>query len=194
MAKNLPESAEWLRGNPDRRVAVNVATLQLLDNTFFGKVERLVQRHRLQPSSIELELSEEVGSRHAVARVMAGIERLADLGVNFAFDDFGTGYSSIEILRTFPRQRLKIDQQFVSRMTTDETDAAIVRGMIQLGHGLGMEVVAEGVEHIDQVDALVRFGCDELQGFYLGRPTPITELPAEPTPLPAPVGSPPTAA
>ncbi len=169
----LAQSAEWLQEDPERRIAINASTLQLLDRSFFGAVKRLAAKYGVRPANIELELSEEVGSRHAVARVMAGIQDLADIGVNFAFDDFGTGYSSIEILRTFPGHRLKIDRQFVSRMTTEETDAAIVRGMIGLGHGLGMEIVAEGVEHIDQVDALVRFGCDELQGFYLGRPAPL---------------------
>lgn len=168
--QSLGEAADWLRAGPDRRLAVNVAARQLLAPSFSRELKATLQRHGLPPSALELELSEEIVARRTARSAIDMLHQLDAMGVELAFDDFGTGYSSIFQLRSFPGHRLKIDRSFVERMLVDETDAAVVRGMIDLAHGLSLRVVAEGVETAQQARALIAYGCDELQGYHFGRP------------------------
>ncbi|HWJ62887.1 MAG TPA: EAL domain-containing protein, partial [Acidimicrobiales bacterium] len=102
--------------------------------------------------------------------------QLGDLGVGTAIDDFGTGYSSLTYLRDLPLQEVKIDRSFVSEMHRRSEEFTIVRSMIDLGHNLGLKVVAEGVEHADDLVLLRRLGCDLAQGYHLARPLPLDEL------------------
>jgi EAL domain-containing protein (putative c-di-GMP-specific phosphodiesterase class I) len=104
------------------------------------------------------------------------LNRLRDLGVQIAIDDFGTGYSNLRYLQRFPAQRLKIDRSFIAEIDQNSEDAAIVRAIITLGHSLDMLVVAEGVESQAQLALLRELGCDEVQGFLLGRPVPAAGL------------------
>ncbi len=99
------------------------------------------------------------------------------LGVRIALDDFGTGYSSLSYLRSFPFEKLKIDQSFIRDLTaTDGSSKLIVRAIISLGKSLGMRTTAEGIETVEQLHQIQLEGCDEVQGFFLGRPAPMTEL------------------
>ena len=157
-------------------MSVNIASRQLYSRGFVSRVAGLLFETGLPGSAIELELREDVIAQTKLDHVMTSMRRLANLGVEFAFDDFGRGWSSIHQLTTFAGQRLKIDRRFVDQMLTDPTHAAVVDGMIQLAHGLGLRVVGEGIETAAQLDALVEMGCDELQGFHLGRPAPFGEL------------------
>jgi EAL domain-containing protein (putative c-di-GMP-specific phosphodiesterase class I) len=100
------------------------------------------------------------------------------MGVSVAIDDFGTGYSSLSYLKQFPVQELKIDRAFVREIATDEDDLAIVRATIELGHALGLEVIAEGVEDEASYRILADLGCDAAQGYHLGRPQPAAEIAA----------------
>jgi EAL domain-containing protein (putative c-di-GMP-specific phosphodiesterase class I) len=103
------------------------------------------------------------------------LRRLKTLGVRIAMDDFGTGYSSLSYLQSFPFDKIKIDQSFISKVTSNPQSAAIVRGVIGLAHGLNLPVLAEGVETKAQLDFLAAESCDEMQGYLLGRPHPIME-------------------
>ncbi len=109
-------------------------------------------------------------------RARSVLARLSDLGVRVAIDDFGSGYTSLGYLKRLPVDVLKIDKSFVLGMNVDEQDAVIVRSAIELGHNLGLEVVAEGVETADTWQELARLGCDLAQGFYLSRPMPAADM------------------
>jgi len=104
------------------------------------------------------------------------LNRLHEMGIQLSIDDFGTGYSSLSYLKRFPISTLKIDQSFVCDLSTNRDDAAIVNAIIALGHGLGLKVIAEGVETIEQLDYLRTLKCDEIQGYLFSRPVPADEM------------------
>ncbi len=110
--------------------------------------------------------------------VVETLRELQALGVSLTIDDFGTGYSSLTYLKRFPVSTLKVDKEFVAGLGRDPKDAAIVQGVLRLGHSLGMKVVAEGVETPEQLEALWALGCDMGQGYYICRPLPHQELQA----------------
>jgi EAL domain-containing protein (putative c-di-GMP-specific phosphodiesterase class I) len=104
------------------------------------------------------------------------LQRLHDLGVSISIDDFGTGYSSLSYLRRLPLDTIKIDRSFIYDMTCDAVGAGIVRGIIELAHGLGLSVLAEGVETMEQLQQLHELHCDSIQGFFISRALPIAQL------------------
>lgn len=110
------------------------------------------------------------------ARALGALERLHRLGLTLCIDDFGAGYSSLAHLKSLPVDELKIDKSFVIAMTGDREDAMIVRSTIDLGHNMGMAVVAEGVETDDALAMLGQFSCDVVQGFFISRPLPVTGI------------------
>ena len=115
---------------------------------------------------------------HDAEAVTVALRELRRRGVSISIDDFGTGYSSLAYVKKFPVDRIKIDQSFVRNMTTDPNDAAIVRAVINLGHSLGIDVIAEGVENQDQVEILRTEGCEEAQGYLFAKPLPLAEFEA----------------
>jgi EAL domain-containing protein (putative c-di-GMP-specific phosphodiesterase class I) len=158
-------------------VAVNLAVSQLAEPGFAAGLLRLVEDLDLPPYQLELELTESTLLAEADG-VRAAIRRLSACGVRFALDDFGTGYSSLRALQTLPVHRLKIARDFVHDVAGSAADAAIVGAVVDLGHRLGMTVLAEGVERAEQVAALKSLGCDEAQGFYFSRPLPPADFAA----------------
>ncbi len=158
------------RGHP-LRIAVNVSGSQLQDDRIAGTIERVLAEFGLAADDLIVEITESVWMERA-GGAMDHLRRIKEMGVLLAIDDFGTGYSSLSYLKRMPVDILKIDRSFVTDLDEgyDETDASIVRGIIALGHNLGLSVVAEGVETDAQRTALSRMGCDLLQGFLLGRP------------------------
>lgn len=161
---------QWQQpGLPPVRVAVNVSGHQFNQPGFIEMVDRVLHETGLNPELLELELTE--------SALMAGeqetIMTLIDLkvrGIHLAIDDFGTGYSSLSYLKHFPIDRLKIDRSFVRDIVKDLDDRAIVEAIIAMAHSLGLRVLAEGVEHEDELELLRERGCDEVQGFYFARP------------------------
>ncbi|MEO8670710.1 MAG: EAL domain-containing protein [Tahibacter sp.] len=163
---------EWLdSGIADFTVAVNVSALQLQRPDFLERVQQALERSRLPPRYLELELTESMVMAH-VERVITTMRSLKALGVSISLDDFGSGYSSLSYLRRFPVDKLKIDQSFVRDITTDPGSAGICRAIIGLGHQLGMTVSAEGVETIGHAGFLRRSECDQFQGNYFSLPLP----------------------
>ncbi len=156
-------------------IAVNVAPQQLADNDFPEKVERILVDTGLAPERLELEITE--GSiiadhRHALVT----IRKLKALGVKIAMDDYGTGYSSLSTLQSFPFDKIKIDRAFIDGLSTNVQSEAIVRSTLILAHSLNIPVLAEGVETKAHIEFLRREGCLQVQGFFFGRPGPLTSI------------------
>ena len=157
------------------RCAVNVSRRQLADDSLVFDVEAAIFESGIRPEQLEIEVTESL-LMHDAEQASAVLQRLSRMGVQLAIDDFGIGHSSMAYLKRFPAQTLKIDRSFVSGLPEDSEDAAITGAMIALGHGLGLRIVAEGVENHHQHQALTAMGCDVLQGYYFGRPMPADEL------------------
>ncbi len=150
-------------------VSVNVSAVQLRDAGLVPVIEAALREHGVEPSALELELTETFLMDNAIVTTEI-LQRIKEIGVTLSIDDFGTGYSSLHYLHQFPIDKLKVDQSFVRDMLDDPADLAITRAIIGLGHTLGLRVVAEGVEHPDEEALLQQAGCDELQGFLYAEP------------------------
>lgn len=162
--------AAWQQGVGERiSVAVNISSVQLHSPCFIDRVRNALAESGIDPALLELELTESslVNDPIKAAKTLAEVKTL---GVQLALDDFGTGYSSLSYLTRFSFDRLKIDQGFVRDIFDDPKDLEIVKAIIAMGHALGLEVVAEGVETIDERDLLESLGCDSFQGYLVGRP------------------------
>jgi diguanylate cyclase (GGDEF)-like protein len=167
----LAQCAAWRRVGEDLSVAVNLSVRNLLDHDLSRDIEALLNAHDLPPDALELEITESMIMSDP-ERALATLGRLSKLGVGLSVDDFGTGYSSLANLRRLPIDELKIDRSFVSPMLRDESDLIIVRSTINLGHDLGLKVIAEGVEDEPTLERLAVLGCDLAQGYHLSRPLP----------------------
>jgi diguanylate cyclase (GGDEF)-like protein/PAS domain S-box-containing protein len=172
----LADLATWRKdGLPLVPVAVNISAVQFRDSGLVTRLRDALERHDLPPSALDLELTESVlMGEHAGA--VGFLTRLADAGFRIAIDDFGTGYSSLSYLKRFPVHKLKIDQSFVRHINEDRNDTILVSAIINLGHSLGMSVIAEGVETEAQFKHLRSVGIDVLQGYLLGRPMPEEQI------------------
>jgi diguanylate cyclase len=173
----LDHCRRWRDAGHDLAVAVNMSASSLLDPRLPNRVATLLDETGVPPPSLILELTES-SIMTDPTRALAVLSRLHGLGVRLAIDDFGTGYSSMAYLSNLPVDELKIDRSFVSRMHTGGSHRMIVRSTLELGHQLGMHVVAEGVEEPAAWRDLAALGCDFAQGFLLARPMPAPELDA----------------
>jgi EAL domain-containing protein (putative c-di-GMP-specific phosphodiesterase class I) len=166
------EAASWPR---PLSIAVNVSAVQLHSPNFHRTVHEILFHTGLAPHRLELEITETALVRD-LNRAIATLRHLKTLGVRIAMDDFGTGYSSLSNLRAFPFDKIKIDGSFVKSADVNEQAAAIVRAVLGLGKGLGLPVLAEGVETEGELQFLSRELCDEAQGYHLGMPSDIQEF------------------
>jgi len=151
------------------RCAVNISARQLQGDCLMQDLRDALAHSGLEPRHLEVEVTESMLMSDA-AQAAAVLEAIDALGVEIAIDDFGTGYSSLAYLKRFPVRSLKIDRSFVRDLPGDEDDLAITRAVVAMGHSLGMTIVAEGVETLEQRDCLVQVGCDVLQGYLFSRP------------------------
>jgi len=158
------------------RVAVNLSARQVSRTDLVKTVSRALDDSGLEPAALCLELTESI-LMEADSVHVGQLEELRALGVSLEIDDFGTGYSSLAYLKQLPVSVIKIDPSFVGGMLTNAADRGIVTSVIGLGQALGITTIAEGVENGEQLDALWVLGCDQAQGFYLGRPRPGTVSP-----------------
>lgn len=160
---------KWTHSEQPIILAVNVSAAQFHQSDLTASVRRILEETRFPPERLELEITESLLMQNLGAAVNT-MNQLNKLGVKLSIDDFGTGYSSLSYLKRFPVHKIKIDQSFIKDLERDEDDAAIALAIIQLGHTLGMTVVAEGVESEAQLKQLQKMGCDTIQGYYFSRP------------------------
>ena len=165
------QAHEWIEPNSkaDFTVSVNVSARQFFDAGFVKVLQELAESRPDLARHIDLEITEEVTIDNVdeAARIMRDI---TDIGFRISVDDFGTGYSSISYLHKLPVHSLKIDKSFLDSLSVDEQSASLVQSMIELGHNLGLNVVAEGVETEEQLAFLRERKCDEIQGYLIGKP------------------------
>jgi EAL domain-containing protein (putative c-di-GMP-specific phosphodiesterase class I) len=158
------------------RIAVNVASSQLDAPHFYEDVVELLKQHRLEPTSLELEITEGTLLRQDEA-TLRPLRALRQIGVRISLDDFGTGYSSLSYLHQLSPDALKLDRSFVSGLDSDRTSAGIVAAVISMTRSLGIRSVAEGVERREELEQLRELGCDEVQGFLYCVPLEADEVP-----------------
>ena len=189
------QGRRWqMAGAQDMRVAVNLSARQFEDPRLVAIVAGVLSQTGLEPAHLELEITETIATRDT-DRMRETFEDLRALGVRIAVDDFGTGFSSLDQLMRLDVDTLKIDRRFIRDLDHNEQAAAITSAVIFLAHKLGLNVVAEGVETPAHYAVLLRQGCDEMQGFLIGRPMSVLEfdmllprLGSEPFALASPAG------
>ena len=171
LCESLRQCGIWRRHGSDLGVTVNFTVLDLLESTFAADIDEILQSAKFPPSSLTIEITEGAFAKEP-DRVRRTLDAVRALGVRVAIDDFGTGYSSLSYLKELPVDVLKIDRAFISDLTESDASIAIVAATIELAHGLGLIVVAEGVETDEQYECLERLGCDLIQGYVISKPVP----------------------
>jgi predicted signal transduction protein with EAL and GGDEF domain len=173
--KAIAQCAEWHAHGIDLAVSVNVSARELIQSTLPETFQALLDKHDVSPERIWIEITESAimdDPNHAIET----LDRLHAMGIRLSIDDFGTGYSSLSYLKRMPVDELKIDKSFVIGMTHHKDDETIVRSTIDLGHNMGLKVVAEGVEDEALMQRLKALRCDLAQGYHLSRPLPPAKL------------------
>jgi EAL domain-containing protein (putative c-di-GMP-specific phosphodiesterase class I) len=169
--------AEWSKVKQTSALvlAVNISAKQFMQSDFVQQIASMIQIHKISPSRLKLELTESV-VLDDLKTVIAKMNALREIGVTLSLDDFGTGYSSLSYLKQLPLDQIKIDQSFVRDMTTDASDAMMVKNIIDMAHNFGLNVIAEGVETESQLSKLKEDGCKSYQGYLFSKPVPIEEF------------------
>lgn len=171
----LAQQAAWRAEGIDLTVAVNLSAKTLQDARFPAQVQDMMRKWSSDPTKLVLEITESAIILD-VDRATATLNQLDNLGIRISIDDFGTGYTCLSYIRRLPVEELKVDKSFVIGMATSPDDWVIVSSLIELGHNLGMTVVAEGVEDAQTLRTLGEVGCDFAQGYYMARPLPADDL------------------
>ena len=172
LRKGVMQAKAWLdAGEPPREIAINVSAAQIWYTNLHHDIAHVLEVSGLPPSLLCLELTESLFADHAAAKVQGALDSLKRLGVKLALDDFGTGYSSLGYLTKMPFSKLKIDRIFVDGIAESQSKRKLLAGMIALGQGLGMTIVAEGAETPEEVALLSGMGCEQIQGYVFAKPT-----------------------
>jgi len=158
-----------------RSVCKCVSAANLRDDEFVGKALSLVSDHNIEPGKLVMEITES-DLVEDLDRSLMVLKQFEIAGYRFSIDDYGTGYSSLAQLKNLPVDELKIDRTFIHQLMTDPDDQLIVKSTIDLAHGLGLRVVAEGVEDKQILSWIMASGCDSAQGFYISKPLPAEQL------------------
>ena len=176
LTKACQASERWFKLYQRRvAIAVNITAIEFQNEQFVTNIQTLLKKYNLPPSYIELEITENVVMTD-IARAMASIIKLQSIGIKVSIDDFGTGYSSLAYLRDLPIDKIKIDRSFIKELAINDSDLTIVKSMIDLSHGLGKRVLAEGVETVEQLNVLRHLDCDAVQGYFINKPLPEDKL------------------
>jgi len=171
------ENQAWQQaGLPPVRVAVNLSGEQFQYQDLTQFIDRTLTETGLPPECLEVEITETIAIQNPKVAIVV-LEKLRQMGVRTAMDDFGTGYSSLSILQQFPLHQLKIDRAFISNLFAGTKEAALVQAIVNLGHGLGLTLIAEGVETVEQRDFLRAIGCNAMQGYLFSPPVPAAAIP-----------------
>jgi EAL domain-containing protein (putative c-di-GMP-specific phosphodiesterase class I) len=171
----LRQAKAWQTPGRALTIAINVSANQFSRSNFVDRLERYIAETGIDPGLVELEVTESVIIEGA-GEARAALDRVAALGVGIAIDDFGTGYSGLAYFKRLPIDTVKIDQSFIRDLTIDADDAAIVTAIIAMARTLGVDVVAEGVETEEQLEALKRLGCNRAQGYLFAAPMSASDV------------------
>lgn len=176
LIKACEASARWFKVYQRRvAIAVNITAVEFQDKELVNTIQMLLHQYDIPSQYLELEITENVVMTD-INRAMDSIIKLQSMGIKVSIDDFGTGYSSLTYLRNLPIDKIKIDRSFIEEVASNDSDLTIVKSMIELSHGLGKRVLAEGVETIEQLDLLRNLGCDAVQGYFINKPLPEEKL------------------
>lgn len=175
MRQAMHQLQAWQHAGFALRLAINVSAYQFHQQNLPVLIEQLLQEYPILPEQLELEITES-SAMLDIEHTVHVLQQLKNLRVKLALDDFGTGFASLSHLKRFPLDTLKIDQSFIQPLEHDPGSAAIVEGIIGLGHSLRLKILAEGIETQGQLTLLRRFGCDEGQGYLFGKPMPASEF------------------
>jgi EAL domain-containing protein (putative c-di-GMP-specific phosphodiesterase class I) len=170
------EAVRWHSdGFRDMRVAVNVSLKQLTERRFASYVSHVLEETGLPSTALEIEITESTAAAD-VQMTASLLHALREMGVRITIDDFGTGYSSLSYLKKFPVSAIKIDRSFLRDVPGDASDSSVVKAMLTIARSSGLDVIAEGVETLEQVEFLRKQGCELMQGFYFSKPVPVEAL------------------
>jgi EAL domain-containing protein (putative c-di-GMP-specific phosphodiesterase class I) len=185
--KACAQQAHWRNSAmPKLTIWVNISALQLFQGDLESQLATCLKRYQLKPSQIGLELTESVLLDERAGDMGPRLQSLRNQGFAIAIDDFGTGYSSLGYLKRLPVDKIKLDRAFIKDLPNDQADASIVKAVLAMAEGMGLGVIAEGVETKEQCQFLVNAGCTSVQGFYFSRPLAAAELEKRLVPVAAP--------
>lgn len=175
LQKAIAQCQSWNDEGLHIKMSVNLSAIDLLDQTLPNSILSLLEKHEVHPSQLVLEITESTVLRDTDLALLL-LNQLKDAGINLSIDDYGTDFSSLAKLRELPVHELKIDKSFVMNMIENENDTVIVKSTIDLGHNMGLRITAEGVEDKETLILLNQLGCDEIQGYFISRPLPISDF------------------
>jgi len=175
LERAIRQAGEWRRAGHRLQISINLSTKDLLNRELPEMLSATLARHAVPAAAICLEITES-GFMEDPDHVLKVLNRLSSLGVSLSIDDYGTGYSSLTYLMRLPVNELKIDRSFIGKLGSDQDLQTIVRSTVDLGHRLGLKVVAEGVEDPESLDILAELGCDSIQGYLISPPLPARDF------------------
>jgi EAL domain-containing protein (putative c-di-GMP-specific phosphodiesterase class I) len=171
----IAQAADWRRAGYDLQMSVNLSPRNLGEDNLVESIARLLDAHGLPPSALVVELTETTVMANP-ARAAEVMQRLRAIGVKISIDDFGTGHSSLAYLTTLPNDELKVDRSFIQALSTDPNAETVVRAIVDLARSLRLDVVAEGIETVEDAEVLRKIGCATGQGYLFSRPRPAGDL------------------